>query len=160
MIVAKADGQETLQPSQIHGVKSSRLLLVGGFLPDSTSLCTVVEGCTGRPVPSATVEWYYRDTLLYTALTDAEGKARWRDAAYIRNHIGHYGLTIKARKGDDRYAQPWQERFRMPFHKEEREQVRERLYTDRAVYRPGQTVYVGGLCYNERQAESHTVQGR
>ena len=48
----------------------------------------------------------------------------------------------------------------MPFHKEEREQVRERLYTDRAVYRPGQTVYVGGLCYNERQAESHTVQGR
>ena len=58
MIVAKADGQETLQPSQIHGVKSSRLLLVGGFLPDSTSLCTVVEGCTGRPVPSATVEWY------------------------------------------------------------------------------------------------------
>ena len=160
MIVAKADGQETLQPSQIHGVKSSRLLLVGGFLPDSTSLCTVVEGCTGRPVPSATVEWYYRDTLLHTALTDAEGKARWRDAAYIRNHIGHYGLTIKARKGDDRYAQPWQERFRMPFHKEEREQVRERLYTDRAVYRPGQTVYVGGLCYNERQAESHTVQGR
>ena len=95
MIVAKADGQKTLQASQIQGVKSSRLLLVGGFLPDSTSLCTVVEGCTGRPVPSATVEWYYRDTLLHTALTDAEGKARWRDAGYIRNHMVHYSLMIR-----------------------------------------------------------------
>lgn len=160
MVVARMDGQETLQFSQFYGLKSSRLLLVGGFLPDSTSLCTVVEGCTGRPVPSATVEWYYRDTLLHTAQTDAEGKARWRDAGYVRNHMGHYGLTVKARKGDDRYAQPWQERFWTPFRKEEREQVRERLYTDRAVYRPGQTVHVGGLCYNERHGESRAAQGR
>lgn len=160
MIVAKADGQKTLQASQIQGVKSSRLLLVGGFLPDSTSLCTVVEGCTGRPVPSATVEWYYRDTLLHTALTDAEGKARWRDAGYIRNHMVHYSLMIKAYKGDDRYAQPWQERFGVPFRKNSATYDRVRLYTDRAIYRPGQTVYAGGLCFDARLTEEWVVPER
>ena len=67
---------------------------------------------------------------------------------------------IKAYKGDDRYAQPWQERFGVPFRKDGSTYGRVRLYTDRAIYRPGQTVYAGGLCFDTRLTEEWVVPAR
>lgn len=48
----------------------------------------------------------------------------------------------------------------MPFRKNSATYDRVRLYTDRAIYRPGQTVYAGGLCFDARLTEEWGVPKR
>ena len=159
MLVGLVDGQKKPTADQIFGIQSSRLLVLGGFLPDTTHLCTVVYGSTGAPVPSATVEWYCCDTLVHTAQTDAAGKVRWRDTG-DRWAKARSGMRVKVYKGDDRYAAPLRAYFTVPFHMAQADYSQIRLYTDRSIYRPGQTVHVGGLCSDVRHNDEQAVPGR
>lgn len=160
ILVGKPDGVKTPQPEQIYGMCSTRLTVVGGFLPDSTCLITVVNDVTGAPVPSAVVEWYEGDDVLHTARTDAEGKARWHSEYFWEKSRNRYDMNVKARVGNDRYASAWNARGMVAFRKGEPVNLLERLYTDRSIYRPGQTVYVGGLCTDEWKGDEKAVTGR
>lgn len=160
VVVGKADGVASSDGKMVASLRASRFEVVAGDLPDSTSLCTVVDAQTGAPVPSATVEWRAGGDVVYSTRTDAEGKARWNFADYKRKHRDHYNIAIKVKKGDDRYKYEHICRFRQPFRTDDETHGEERLYTDRSVYRPGQTVYVGGLCWNRKHGREQAVAGR
>ena len=160
VVVGKADGVASSDGKMVASLRASRFEVVAGDLPDSTSLCTVVDAQTGAPVPSATVEWRAGGDVVYSTRTDAEGKARWNFADYKRKHRDHYNIAIKVKKGDDRYKHEHFCRFRQPFRTDDETHGEERLYTDRSVYRPGQTVYVGGLCWNRKHGREQAVAGR
>lgn len=160
VVVGKADGVATPKSGMTATLRASRLEAVAGALPDSTSLCTVVDAQTGAPVPSAIVEWCTNKEVVYSARTDTEGKARWNFADYKKGHASLYDLSIKVRKGDDRYKHELSCGFGRPFRKDDETHGEERLYTDRSVYRPGQTVYVAGLCWDSRHDREQAAEGR
>lgn len=85
VVVGKADGVASSDGKMVASFRASRFEVVAGDLPDSTSLCTVVDAQTGAPVPSATVEWCAAKDVVYSTQTDAEGKARWNFADYRKN---------------------------------------------------------------------------
>ena len=74
VVIGKVDGQASKDLLWAEFC-STRLAMMHGFLPDSVSFCTVVDGKTGSPVAGATVKWYARNELVHSAQTDAEGKA-------------------------------------------------------------------------------------
>lgn len=161
VVVGKADGVKDASGDWAVALPSTRLELVGGVLPDSTSFYTVLDGRTGRPVPGATVEWLSGEKAVHSAVTDSEGKVRWTEAARWTEKNNRRSLSVKVHKGEDRYHQgmtAWPSS--VPFNEHDGTRETERLYTDRAIYRPGQTVYVGGLCTDERRGEEKAVAGR
>ena len=160
VVVGKADGVKDASGDWAVALPSTRLELVGGVLPDSTSFYTVLDGRTGRPVPGATVEWLSGEKAVHSAVTDAEGKVRWAEAGRWAERNNRRSFSIKVYKGEDNChlgAQCWIDRS---FVQDDGTEAVERLYTDRAIYRPGQTVYVGGLCTDERRGEERAVAGR
>lgn len=160
VVVGKPEGTNASVADLSEHFVATRLELVGGTLPDSTSFYTVLDGRTGRPVQGATVEWLSGDRLVHSAVTDADGKARWKEADRWMEKNNRSSLSVRVHKGEDRChlgATAW---LSSPFSEYDGVRETERLYTDRAVYRPGQTVYVGGLCTDERRGEEKAVAGR
>ena len=111
-----------------------------------------------------------RDTVfLRTIQTDGEGKAdlRWPkrpDGNYVHN------ILVKVTKDEDRYHPEcrlyYGARYFYPWDGKSKEDARN-VYTDRRLYRPSQTVHVGGVdSYREywqegvRQHIRHKVQLR
>ena len=154
------DGLKGRKSNFVQAVGVSRMMVVVSDMPDSSYLCTVVDARTGSPVPAATVELYDDAELYRTAVTDYDGKARVPYAAAARGERGRRNWRVRAVKGADRYMVPV--RFHSQYvYNENRENVSSiRLYTDRSVYRPGQTVYVGGLCTVSRRAGERVEAGR
>ena len=115
-----------------------------------TEFC-VVDACSGHPVEGAVVNCYGygqggKRELLAEVTTDAGGKALIDRDERIRTYV--------ARKGDDR-AMPSQSLYLLPARRHDGQQpVRSlTLLTDRALYRPGQTVYVKGVAYSATEAQ-------
>ncbi len=117
------------------------------------AMCRVVDALTGEPIAKATVDWKKSNTgkLLNHTVTDAMGRAYMhsseKDNRFWEVHIS---------KGNDRYLPPidfYGEYVGGNDNNHFKEQQREHIYTDRAIYRPGQTVYVGGLLTVVRNKE-------
>ena len=112
--------------------------------PKDKIRCVVVDVETGKPVPGATV--YYRnrenhyDKQVYT--TDENG-----GCTIQKKKLGHYDYYTFAIKGGDKMmpAQP----ISTYYQSWESEKVKNYLdlYTDRAIYRRGQTVHVTAICH-------------
>lgn len=88
-----------------------------------------------------------------TAVTDAGGKAvvEWNRA--IRSYA--------ARKGEDTAMLP-QSIYRNNYYKrgEQRPEEHISLLTDRFLYRPGQTVYVKGISYEQAADTAYVLAGK
>ena len=160
VVVGKPEGTNASVADLSEHFVATRLELVGGTLPDSTSFYTVLDGQTGRPVQGATVEWRSGDRLVHSVVTDADGKARWKEASRWMKKNDRNPLSVKVYKGEDRVHPGTTAWLSSPFSEYDGVRMTERLYTDRAIYRPGQTVYVGGLCTDGRRGEEKAVAGR
>ena len=159
VLAGRTDGMRGTLGSRVKELRSTRLELVGGTLPDSTSFYTVLNARTGQPVEGAVVEWKSDNKVVHSAVTDAEGKARWAAAGrWAGEH--RRSLSVNVRKGDDRFHRGMNCWFGSYFNEDDGVQPKLRLYTDRAIYRPGQTVYVGGLCTDDRRGEEKVASGR
>ena len=117
----------------------------------------VVDAESGRPVPEATVELYE---------TQKSSEQRLCKGSYQTDEVGRVRCTLNSRrmdlrvfKGDDTYLPEenlWSSdvSFRSvnqstPLH----------LYTDRAIYRPGQTVHVSGVAYTLDHWDATVLKG-
>lgn len=105
----------------------------------------VLEATTGNPLAGARVEAWtpdrnnrqWRMTLAQTVETDANGRFEFPE-----NQQGEY--WYRARLGGDSIGSPggiWRGRSQ-----EERVRTQTVFFTDRAIYRPGQTVRYKGIC--------------
>ena len=109
----------------------------------------VTDAETGVPVPGAEVK-LYKDVYDYTARVYKKQTV----ATLKTNNMGmvsyaysaeqYLALTFTVRSGDDFLADPeginlYRNRYRQPTY------VRTSFFTDRGIYRPGQTVYFKGI---------------
>ena len=160
VIIGEAAGVKFTKNEMWVDCRSTRLDLVSSVLPDSVCLCTVVDRKSGSPVEGATVEWWRNGMKIFSVRTDAEGKARWQAGGYLRKHPSHGSFGIHYYKGDDRCNLGGTCSIGTVFHENTGMNEEIRLYTDRSIYRPGQTVHVGGLCMAGRNGEEKAVPGR
>ena len=114
---------------------------------DGQMTVMTVDRKTGKPVEGVTVELYrrewdykareYKTIIVATPKTDRNGTAKI-------SKVGSDGFSINLRKGDDNLLS--EDRFYLRERSvNDNEVYSTKLFTDRAIYRPGQTVYFQGI---------------
>lgn len=126
------------------------------YLPGGKVRFAVVSATTGQPLAGAKLElWRYReskDKKTFTA--DADGFVV-TDAPN-----GNYDL-VRAYTADDNYMQTTSAYGNFTNYGNNRKISQTALFTDRAVYRPGQTVHVSAVAYDTDGLHSaKTVEGK
>lgn len=125
---------------------ASRLKVISIALPDNKMEMVVVDARSGYPVPNSEVTLYNRGSDKFTAIKN-----------YITNKNGvvmigkqESGVYIQAQKDNDTGMQL--QRISAYFVKgnnNAKPYERINLFTDRSIYRPGQTVYLSGIAYRQ-----------
>lgn len=114
----------------------------------------VVDANTGELVSGASVELANNNKKLITKqTTDAQGRT-----TFITNDNN---LKIRATRDNDKYMEyqftnSWY--YRYSGEKAEKEKIL--LITDRSIYRPGQTVYLKGIVYNQKGDTTNISQDK
>jgi 5-hydroxyisourate hydrolase-like protein (transthyretin family) len=135
-----------------------------GFITDTKDdkmTVVTVDRKTGKTVEGVTVEVYrrewdykareYKTTILATPKTDRNGRAEV-------SNTGDNSFNINLRKGDDNLLS--NNYFRLyERYKNNSETYRTQLFTDRAIYRPGQTVYFQGIVTRRQGEDLSLVHG-
>ena len=134
----------------------SNLKLVSLPVPSSNNRLTVVDAKTGHPVPGAKVDEYKYDgkkrklTATYTANDRGE--------VIISGNSGRYRGKFFPYTKDDKYSEGISYLNIIDYSQNNINRSTEaRLYTDRAIYRPGQEVHVGGIVYNREGDSFNTL---
>ncbi|MBQ8957141.1 MAG: hypothetical protein IJ057_01345 [Bacteroidales bacterium] len=122
-----------------------------------------VDRKTGKSVEGVTVELFrreydykareYKTIILATVKSDKNGKVFLNDKVKDRNTF-----FINLRKDDDVLLSKGAFRIGTPYQNN-REQYSTTLFTDRAIYRPGQTVYFQGIVKRTQGDDQTLVNG-
>lgn len=141
-----------------HPIVVSRLLTLTLSLPDNRVEMLTLDRKTGHPVQGATLSFYSssydvgKDKLVTELTTDADGRVllEWNKKI----------LCYTVRKGDDAllpsqriYYGAFQPTVVNPTEKLS-------LLTDRSLYRPGQTIYVKGIAYQQGKEAAQVLEGK
>ena len=123
----------------------------------------VVDAESGLPVEGASVAIYssnYRSgkrTQEGNLKTDAEGRALFQ---YQNSKDNRPQFIIAASTATDHYLPEESLWGRNSFYADGQTSTNLRLYTDRAIYRPGQTVYLSGIAYSQANWDAHALAGK
>jgi len=153
LIMPEEPGKDTPLTSYIY---VSRVRLIYFTLPHGQTRITAVDARSGKPLGGARVCEY--DTrsgapkLMATYTTDSEGKVIVSVKGY-----GRFGAEYQG----DVYT-PLSNSWEYPSLEPQKqsEETIYRLFTDRAVYRPSQSVKVGGIVYSRLGDEMQTVYAK
>ncbi len=112
-------------------------------LPENKVRIAVVSATTGQPLPGAKIElWKDRNDKVKTTVdTDENG------LAVVKTINGSYDL-VRAYTATDNYMQTVSVYGNFTNYGNKRKISNTALFTDRAVYRPGQTVHVSAVAYD------------
>ena len=128
---------------QLFFVSNVRTLMEN--LPDNRQRYVVVDAVEGQPIKGATIELRgYANgrggQLLARLKTDAKGEATYQYGKQRPTNIYAYTSADKACPPKDYY-------WNFSYQDNDRRTERAQLFTDRAIYRPGQTVHVAAVAY-------------
>lgn len=133
----------------------TRFKVLTSRLPEKQYEVVTLDGETGRPIPDATVTLYSNDEkVLQELTTGADGKVTFLWKPECR--------YLKAKKGADT-AMPFQGIYGGSYGYYEFETKPTEvmtLLTDRSLYRPGQTVYVKGIAYTQKQDTANVISNK
>ena len=120
----------------------------------------VVNATTGKPVPGAQLrlsqrDGYRKNKVITTLTTDSKG-----EYIYQFNDNQRPQQVFATTKGD-RACPEMNAYGNFRFYDNQRVTKQTAVYTDRAIYRPGQTVHVAAICYETRKGFEHeAVSGK
>ena len=143
MIELKSGNPETEVPRSLYYVSNVRVMAIA--LPENKQRYIVVDATEGQPISGATVELrgYVNgrsDQLMATLTTDTKGEAIWQYGDRHPNQIFAYTKT-------DDYCPSTSNYSYFNFYPQRKRMEQAQLFTDRAIYRPGQTVHVAAVAY-------------
>lgn len=123
-------------------------------LPSNLSEVAILDAMSGKPLQGVVLSFFDRQNKqLLTATTNTEGKVQFASSEKYR--------YLTAAKGNDT-AMPqmylWGGDYNFADHSKPVSVVT--LLTDRSVYRPGQTVYVKGIAYEQYPDSAHVIAGQ
>jgi len=135
-----------------------------GFITDQNGdkmTVVAVDRKTGKTLEGVTVEVYHREwdykareyktVIIETPVSDRKGKV-------MLTRKSSDSFNINLRKGDDNLLSENYFRLYEPY-KSTMERYNTQLFTDRAIYRPGQTVYFQGIVTRRLDDDMSLVNG-
>ncbi|MBQ8711974.1 MAG: alpha-2-macroglobulin [Prevotella sp.] len=128
-------------------------------LPGKQIRYVVVDALEGQPVKGATIELrgYVNgrsDQKMATLTTDDKGEATYQ---YDKNRP----TVVYAYTSDDKACMPMNSYNNFSYYDNERRVEQTQLFTDRAIYRPGQTVHVAAIAYEVKNGfEQKALEGK
>ena len=130
----------------------SRLRVMTLDLGDGAIEITTLDNKNGHPVSGVTVDIYSNtDKLLKSVTTGTDGKALliWQEKSYVARYV--------ARKDDDTAMEPQRIYLKQTATPTPAISYEVSLLTDRAIYRPGQTVYLKGVAYSQTEDSAQVL---
>lgn len=125
-------------------LRVSNLFLMRQGLPDKRTRYAVVNATTGAPVKGAHIRLatdYGNKKDVVTLTTDGNGEAIYKTANDRR--VRAWAYTQADRAGNEQNARAYYNYW----ESENRVNKRMKTYTDRAIYRPGQTVHATAIAW-------------
>ena len=139
----------------------SNLAVMIQQLPDDRHRYVVVNATDGQPVPGAKIVLYDRSyddktgkfkRLIHARMTtDAQGEAYFKN---VDGKVLIYTSTDKFAPAKDIYLS------RARYYEKKDDEVKYQLFTDRAIYRPGQKVHATGVSYIVKKGLDASVPGK
>ena len=130
-------------------------------LPDDRHRYVVVNATDGQPVPGAKIMLYDRDydvkTGKWKRLVHARLTTDENGEAYFKNVDGNVLISTS----NDKFA-PAKDIYlsRARYYEKKDDEVKYQLFTDRAIYRPGQKVHATGVSYIVKKGLDASVPGK
>lgn len=139
----------------------SNLAVMIQQLPDDRHRYVVVNATDGQPVPGAKIVLYDRNyddkTGKFKRLIHARMTTDDQGEAYFKNVDGKvliYTSTDKFAPAKDIYLS------RARYYEKKDDEVKYQLFTDRAIYRPGQKVHASAVSYIVKKGLDASVPGK
>ena len=139
----------------------SNLAVMIQQLPDDKHRYVVVNATDGQPVPGAKIVLYDRSyddktgkfkRLIHARMTtDAQGEAYFKN---VDGNVLIYTSTDKFAPAKDIYLS------RARYYEKKDDEVKYQLFTDRAIYRPGQKVHATAVSYIVKKGLDASVPGK
>lgn len=139
----------------------SNLAVMIQQLPDDKHRYVVVNATDGQPVPGAKIVLYDRSyddktgkfkRLIHARMTtDAQGEAYFKN---VDGKVLIYTSTDKFAPAKDIYLS------RARYYEKKDDEVKYQLFTDRAIYRPGQKVHASAVSYIVKKGLDASVPGK
>ncbi len=155
LLEAKGNHRDAVSTYELFYVSALKVIAITLF--DSQQELVAVDSKTGHPVPEAELIGYQcewdKSKEVWRRQTDAEGKL-----LVSANRFN----AVRAMKGKDTFMPiAWgygnsYYGYGETMKKEERIQ----LFTDRSIYRPGQTVHVAGLVYSKQGDHTQVITNK
>ena len=128
----------------------SGVRLMSQAMPEQQMRYVVVDARTGQPIPKATVRLKYRGGWKQGAKTDAltcndEGELMCDFTERTPSEVMVYTKT-------DEYNPSMSAYGRYAYYSREYTSEHTNVFTDRSIYRPGQTVHVAAIVWKEQSA--------
>ena len=122
--------------------------------PDNTMRYVVVDATSGQPLKGATIRMTFRGHEEKTLTTDANGEAVYDNSKQRPTELYVYTATDNCCPKQNAFG-----RYMYYEHQYNRETCN--VFTDRSIYRPGQTVHVAAIIWKEVSAtENVAVEGK
>lgn len=139
----------------------SNLAVMIQQLPDDRHRYVVVNATDGQPVPGAKIVLYDRNyddktgkfkRVIHARMTtDAQGEAYFKN---VDGKVLNYTSTDKFASAKDIYLS------RARYYEKKDDEVKYQLFTDRAIYRPGQKVHATAVSYIVKKGLDASVPGK
>lgn len=135
----------------------TKLKVINHKLPDNTYEFIVLDSKSGHPVPKAELKLYkqqYGKYQLINSLTaDNNGTVTFAN--------DNSDFLVRAINGSDNNMKPVSIGYSY-YRQNNNSKIKEviNVFTDRSIYRPGQTVYVGGIAYQQEGDSTNIISNK
>lgn len=139
----------------------SNLAVMIQQLPDDKHRYVVVNATDGQPVPGAKIMLYDRDydvkTGKWKRLVHARLTTDENGEAYFKNVDGNVLISTS----NDKFT-PAKDIYlsRTRYYEQKDDKIKHQLFTDRSIYRPGQTVHASAVSYIVKKGLDASVPGK
>lgn len=139
----------------------SNLAVMIQQLPDDKHRYVVVNATDGQPVPGAKIMLYDRDYVVKTGkwkrLVHARLTTDENGEAYFKNVDGDVLISTS----NDKFT-PAKYIYlsRTRYYERKDDKIKHQLFTDRSIYRPGQTVHASAISYIVKKGLDASVPGK
>lgn len=139
----------------------SNLAVMIQQLPDDKHRYVVVNATDGQPVPGAKIMLYDRDydvkTGKWKRLVHARLTTDENGEAYFKNVDGNILISTN----NDKFT-PAENIYlsRTRYYERKDDKIKHQLFTDRSIYRPGQTVHASAISYIVKKGLDASVPGK
>lgn len=139
----------------------SNLAVMIQQLPDDKHRYVVVNATDGQPVPGAKIMLYDRDydvkTGKWKRLVHARLTTDENGEAYFKNVDGNVLISTS----NDKFT-PAKDIYlsRTRYYERKDDKIKHQLFTDRSIYRPGQTVHASAISYIVKKGLNASVPGK